>query len=87
MPDEFARHETGLTAPARAATAIVPSDSLPLAHTTRAIYVGQSGDLRVRMASDEVVTFVAVPAGVVYPFRLMQVMATGTTAGGLVGLR
>lgn len=87
MPDEFARHETGLTAPARAAAAITPSDSLPLEQTTRAIYVGQTGTLRVRMASDEVVTFAGLLAGVVYPFRVVQVMATGTTAGGLVGLR
>jgi hypothetical protein len=87
MPDEFARHETGLTAPARSAVAITPSDSLPLEQTTRAVYVGQAGALRVRMASDEVVTFSGLLAGVVYPFRLAQVMATGTTAGGLVGLR
>jgi hypothetical protein len=87
MPDEFARHETGLTAPARAAIAITPSDSVPLPNTTRAIYVGQPGNLRVRLASDDVVTFVGVQGGAVYPFRVEQVMATGTTAGGLVGLR
>jgi hypothetical protein len=87
MPDEFARHETGLTAPARAAAAITPSDSVPLANTTRAIYVGAPGDLRVRLASAEVVTFAGVLAGVVYPLRVEQVLATGTTAGGLVGLR
>jgi hypothetical protein len=87
MPDDFARHETGLTAPARAAVAITPSDSVALANTTRAIYVGVAGNLRVRLASDDIVTFSGVLAGVVYPFRVEQVMATGTTAGGLVGLR
>lgn len=87
MPDEFASHETGLTSPARGAAPITPSDSVPLPQATRAIYVGQSGDLRLRMASDEVVTLTGVQAGALYPLRAVQVLATGTTAGGLVGLR
>jgi hypothetical protein len=65
----------------------VPSDGVPLAQTTRAIYVGQAGDLRLRMASSDVVTLMAVPAGAMLPLRVAQVMATGTTAGALVGLR
>jgi hypothetical protein len=65
----------------------VPSDSVPLALTTRAIYVGQGGDLRLRMASSEIVTLAAVPAGSLLPLRVEQVLATGTTAGALVGLR
>jgi hypothetical protein len=87
MPDEFEDHQTGLTSPAWAAAATVPSDGVPLAQTTRAIYVGQAGDLRLRMASADVVTLTAVPAGAMLPLRVAQVMATGTTAGALVGLR
>jgi hypothetical protein len=86
MSDEFEDHQTGLTSPARAA-AIVPSDSGALAQITRAIYVGQAGDLRLRMASSDVVTLMAVPAGALLPLRVAQVLATGTTAGALVGLR
>lgn len=87
MPDEFEDHQTGLTSPAWGAAAIVPSDAVPLAQTTRAIYVGQAGDLRLHMASAEVVTLTAVPAGTLLPLRVVQVLATGTTAGALVGLR
>jgi hypothetical protein len=87
MPDEFEDHQTGLTSPAWAAVAIVPSDSVPLAQTTRAIYVGQTGNLRLRMASTDVVTLASVPAGAMLPLRVAQVLATGTTAGALIGLR
>ena len=87
MLDEFEDHQTGLTSPAWAAAAIVPSDSVALSQTTRAIYVGQAGNLRLRMASADVVTLTAVPAGAFLPLRVSHVLATGTTAGALVGLR
>lgn len=87
MSDQFEDHQTGLTSPAWAAAAIVPSDSVALTQTTRAIYVGQAGNLRLRMASADVVTLTAVPAGSLLPLRVAQVLATGTTAGALVGLR
>jgi hypothetical protein len=87
MPGEFEDHQTDLTSPAWAAVAIVPSDGVPLAQTTLAIYVGQAGDLCLRMASADVVTLTAVPAGAFLPLRVAQVLATGTTAGALVGLR
>lgn len=87
MPDEFEDHQTGLTSPAWGAAAIAPSDAGQLPLTTRAIYVGQGGNLRLRMASNDVVTFFAVPAGSLLPLRVAQVLATGTTAAGLVGLR
>ncbi|WP_209426783.1 hypothetical protein [Pararhodobacter sp. SW119] len=86
MQDDFRRHETSLTAPAERAEAIVPSDSAELPRATRAIYVGGAGDLRVRMISGEAVTFAGMQAGMSYPLRLRQVLATGTTATGLVGL-
>ncbi len=87
MADDFEDHQSGLTSPAEAAQAITPSDSVALARTTRAIYVGGTGDLRVTMLSGDVVTLGSVQAGMVYPLRASHVMATGTTATGLVGLR
>ena len=87
MADDFATHETGLMSPAQDATVITPNDSAVLPRASRGIYVGQAGDLRVQMVSGVVVTFQGVQAGVFYPLRVNQVMATGTTAGGLVGLR
>lgn len=87
MADEFHDHQTGLTSPAWGAAAITPSDTVQIPLTTRAIYVGQGGDLRLRMASSDLVTLVAMPAGALLPLRVTQVMATGTTATALVGLR
>jgi hypothetical protein len=87
MSDDFKKHASGITAPASHAVAITPSDSLPLTHSTRAIYVGSAGDLRIAMVSGDIVTLRAVAAGAVYPLRAAQVLATGTTAGNLIGLR
>lgn len=86
MPDNFSRHQSGLTSPARDAAAITPSDATALPTPIRGIYVGSPGALRVRMLSGGIVTFTGVLGGAVYPFRVVQVMATGTTAGGIVGL-
>ena len=87
MPDDFSGHETGLSSPARGGSAISPSDGGSLPQATRAIYVGQTGNLAVRLVSGEVVTLSNVQAGMIYPLRVEQVLASGTTATGLVGLR
>lgn len=86
MPDQFAAHQPGLTSPATHAFAVTPSDVTPLPQTCRAIYIGSGGNLSVVMASGETVGFTAIQAGMIYPLRLSQVRATGTTAGGLVAL-
>jgi hypothetical protein len=39
------------------------------------------------MLSGETVTLAGVLGGAIYPLRVAQVLATGTTATGLVGLR
>ncbi len=87
MQDEFSDHATGLTAPARDAAPITPSDGTDLPVASRAIYVGTAGNLRITMISGQTVTFAAAQAGMVYPFRAARVMSTGTTAGGLIALR
>lgn len=87
MADEFASYQGGLTAPARAGALITPSDTADLPEVSRALYVGGTGSLRVRLVSGDVVDFKVVMAGMIYPFRVAQVMAEGTSATGLVGLR
>lgn len=84
--DDFANHNPTLTAPAQEAEAITPSDSLALARASRAIYVGMPGHLRVRLVSGTEITLSNVQAGALYPLRVAQVLATGTTAGALVAL-
>jgi hypothetical protein len=83
--DPFAQHTPGLDSPATRIADIVPSDTAPLAFATRALAADASGYVRVvTVAGDTGRIFLA--AGVPFPIRVSQVLATGTTAGGLVGL-
>ena len=73
--------------PAETCFAITPHDSDDLPRATKAIYVGQGGNLCVRpVRNDADVTFVNVPDGAILDLRLRAVRLTGTTASGLVGL-
>jgi hypothetical protein len=47
----------------------------------------RGGDVTLRLARGDVVTLTNMQAGVIYPLRADQVLATGTTAGNLIGLR
>ncbi|MEM9969497.1 MAG: hypothetical protein AAF762_00140 [Pseudomonadota bacterium] len=86
MPDAFDGHAVGLTSPAQRAEAITPDNGSDLTTVTRALFVGQSGNVRVRTAEGDVITFANMQGGVFYPIRVAQVFATGTTASDLVGL-
>lgn len=86
MPDEFASHQPGLTAPAANARPITPADGVALAAVPRAVYVGGAGSLSTVMLSGDSVTFAQMQAGMIYPLRLREVRATGTTASGLIAL-
>lgn len=73
--------------PASRAFAINPSDSTEL-QGVRSLYVGGSGNLAVLMREDSVaVTFVSVGAGTFLPIEVSKVLATGTTASSILGLR
>ena len=84
--DSFKDFPNTPVSPVRDAAPITPSDTTPLATTTRALYVAQPGDVAVTMAGGQDVTFAAVPGGTLLPIRVTQVMATGTSAGGLLAL-
>jgi hypothetical protein len=84
--DIFRTHSRGLTSPPEHAAAIAPDDAARLGHATRAVYVGSGGDLTVRMLGGSVVTLAGVAGGTLVPLRVMQVLASGTTAGAIVGL-
>lgn len=81
------RDQGGFSGPARRLFAITPNDSTSFDFATRGIYVGTAGDLAVLGIGDTVpVTLVGVPAGSLVPVAAQKVMATGTTAGSLVGM-
>lgn len=71
--------------PAVGAFAITPNDSTVFSRIPRAIYIGNSGSLKVDMESGDTVTFANVPVGVL-PITVTRVYATGTTASNLIGL-
>lgn len=72
------------TVSAHGAVPITPSDST-LLPTTRAVYVGTSGNIRVQTADGQDVTFSNVPAGI-FPLQVEKVFATSTTASNLIAL-
>jgi hypothetical protein len=87
MPDAYNNHARSLTGPLTNAVAITPHDSNDLAQTTRGLYVGVAGNVRVIFAGDtEAVTLTGLAAGMVHPFRVTRVLSTSTTATGIVGL-
>jgi len=71
---------------ARASFDITPSDSAQFSYVTRGIYVGGSGNLKVQFVDGGIATLQNVVAGTVYPFFIVQVFSTGTTATNLIGL-
>jgi len=83
--DQFENHSQSLESPATRLTEITPSDATELAIATRAISVAEAGFIQlVTTGGDTGRVFVA--AGVPFPIRARQVLATGTTASGIVGL-
>jgi hypothetical protein len=69
------------------AVTITPDDSTDLAEIpTTGLYVGGNGDIKVDMLGGTTTKLVALKAGVVYPFEITRVYATGTTATDIVVL-
>lgn len=85
MTDTFDGYVLGLESPATNAFAIIPNDTTELPTVTRALNVATSGAVRVTTLSGDTVTLF-VAAGGVMPIRVSRILATGTTATGIVGL-
>lgn len=84
--DSFSNFPTTPISPARSASVVAPSDSTALPTVSRAVYIGQGGDLAVTMVDGEQVVFEAVPSGSLLPIRISGVSATGTSAAGILSL-
>lgn len=83
--DQFENHAPGLESPASRLFAIVPNDAETLACVTRAIAVDSDGYVQIVTSSGDTGR-IFVAAGAPFPIRVVQVMASGTTATGIVGL-
>lgn len=86
MPDLFERSRSGLESPSEGGFSITPNDSTDLSISTRGLYVGVTGDVKVDFVNGTSVTFVGLAAGVIHPIRARRVYSTGTTATSLVGV-
>lgn len=74
------------TQPAEHAFAVTPHDTTSLTHTTRGIYVGVAGNVKVTMIGGEAVTFVGLAAGVIHPIAAIIIWSAGTTATSIIGV-
>jgi len=72
------------TVSAHGAESVTPSDStvFPIC---RAVYVGGTGNLSVRMADGQTVVFNSVAVGI-FPIQVDQVLSTNTTATNIIAL-
>ena len=50
------------------------------------LYVGVGGDVKVRTAGGDDVTFSGIPSGTFMPVQVTNVYTTGTTASGILSL-
>lgn len=87
MTDAFARQADSPEAPSSHPLAVVPSDSLPLVATPKALFVGTGGTIVLRTASGAAdVIFKNLASGQILPVRAQFIRATGTTAADIVAL-
>ena len=88
MPqDRYQNSADSLISPAQVCFAITPSDTADISQVTKAIYVGEGGDITLRaIDSSADVTFANVPTGSILDVRVKAIRATGTTAADIVGL-
>lgn len=82
--NQFSNTAEGLDSPAFTQIAVTPNDSVDLPYFTRGIYCGGAGTLTVTpIAGGANVTY-TVGAGAILPIVVSRVLATGTTATGIV---
>lgn len=74
-----------LSAPCDAHFAITPDDGADLGIVPRALFCGGAGSVVLRDRNGTEAAY-ALAAGQILPFRPVRVLATGTTATGIVGL-
>jgi hypothetical protein len=85
MQDSYATLSPGLESPAATGFTVTPADDDNLPAITRALYVGEGGDLAVEMSDGTALIFKDVPTGTILPLRVRKVLEA-TTAAYIVGL-
>jgi hypothetical protein len=85
MPDTYQSYSSSLTAPLLGAFPITPNDNADLPNDTRQVRVTGSGGALAAIWKDGQTRTTPVQAGDILDWRLVRVLATGTTATGLWG--
>jgi len=67
-------------------TTFAPFDSSSSVQTTKALYVGGTGDVAVVMQGGQSVIFVNVQGGTILPISVIKVLSTNTSATSMLGL-
>lgn len=86
MVDRFSRYLDAVSAPARQAWAVLPSDTVELSDLPKGLLIGAAGTIVLRAVDSAADVTIAVSAGQVLPIRAQYVRATGTDAGNIVAL-
>ncbi|WP_299288198.1 hypothetical protein [uncultured Tateyamaria sp.] len=86
ISDTFRAFQPGLNSPVEGGFEVTPADGVDLQSVTRAVMVAGAGDLAVTLKSGDTITLPGLTPGMIYPIRVAQVAATGTTATGIKGL-
>lgn len=86
IPPNHSQKSAADAAPAIGAAAVTLADADLAVIPTRALFVGTAGNLKVTMASGDVVTLTNVQAGALLPLSVTRVWLTGTTAGSVTAL-
>jgi hypothetical protein len=71
---------------AQDALALTKSDTTVYRRMFSALYVGTGGDVTIRTAQGNNVTFPDVPSGAILPITGDQLLSTGTDASGIVAM-
>lgn len=86
MANEFSGRAASMTGPATRVAPVIPDDAADLpGGLCRSLYVGAGGALRIMTADGDEATL-ASSAFQYHPIRVRRVLATGTTASGIVAL-
>lgn len=85
----------GYESPLFRAATVTPNDTAEMPFLVRGFMIGVDGDVSVQLvdntsdgeqAAGDIVTLANLKAGIIYPFLVQHVRATGTTATGIVVL-
>ncbi|MGJ8543871.1 MAG: spike base protein, RCAP_Rcc01079 family [Sulfitobacter sp.] len=86
IADSFSEYSPGLSSPVQGGFDITADDAVDLPQVTRAVMVTGAGDVTALFKNGDTLSLAGLVPGVIYPLRVMRVLATGTTATGLKGL-